>query len=54
MGQIKSFAFNRGGRVDLRAPKAIGGPKLEGVGGPKSASGFVFFRVGGPKFDLLA
>ena len=24
---LKSFAFNRGGRVDLRAPKAIGGPK---------------------------
>ena len=43
---LKSFAFNRVGRVDLRAPKAIGGPKKLG-GGPKR-------ERGGAKFDLLA
>ena len=35
---LKSFAFNRGDRVDLRAPKAIGGPKNR-VGAPKIEGG---------------
>ena len=45
--------------VDLRAPKAIGGPKNRA--GPKNRGGgqnskvaLFFFRLGGPKFDILA
>ena len=57
---LKSFAFNRGGRVDLRAPKAIGGPK-NWVGAQKKRGGgakirkwlcffwFPLFLGGGPK-----
>ena len=56
---LKSFEFNRGDRVDLRAPKAIGGPKnrvgapkIEG-GGPKSESGFVFFLGWGAQKSIF-
>ena len=53
---LKSFAFNRGGRVDLRAPKAIGGPKnrvgaqnQRGWGAQNPQVALFFFQGGGPK-----